>query len=53
MSIFSIGLSGLRAAQTGLYATSGNISNVNTPGYNREIVQLGEKPYKRRPRQRG
>ncbi|WP_404409323.1 flagellar hook-associated protein FlgK [Pseudidiomarina marina] len=42
MSIFSIGLSGLRAAQTGLYATSGNISNVNTPGYNREIVQLGE-----------
>src|SRR5690554_5562404 len=42
MSIFSIGLSGLRAAQTGLYATSGNISNVNTPGYNRELVQLGE-----------
>lgn len=42
MSIFSIGLSGLRAAQSGLYTTSGNISNVNTPGYNRELLQLGE-----------
>src|SRR5690554_5956840 len=42
MSIFSIGLSGLRAAQSGLYTTSGNISNINTPGYNREILQLGE-----------
>lgn len=42
MSIFSIGLSGLHAAQTALHATSGNISNVYTPGYNREMVLLGE-----------
>lgn len=42
MSIFSIGLSGLRAAQAGLYATSNNISNVNTDGYNRELVNLSE-----------
>ncbi|MRJ42092.1 MULTISPECIES: flagellar hook-associated protein FlgK [Idiomarina] len=42
MSIFAIGLSGLRAAQSGLFATSGNISNVGTPGYNRELVQLSE-----------
>ena len=42
MSIFSIGLSGLRAAQSGLYTTSANISNVNTPGYNRELLQLSE-----------
>ncbi|CAB0151040.1 Flagellar hook-associated protein 1 [Pseudidiomarina piscicola] len=42
MSIFSIGLSGIRAAQAGLYTTSNNISNVGTPGYNREILQLSE-----------
>ncbi len=42
MSIFSIGLSGIRAAQAGLFATSGNISNINTPGFNREIVNLSE-----------
>lgn len=42
MSIFSIGLSGLHAAQTALHATSGNISNVYTPGYNREVALLGE-----------
>ena len=32
-SIFSIGLSGLYAAQAGLLTTSHNISNVSTPGY--------------------
>lgn len=42
MSIFSIGLSGLRAAQAGLMTTSNNISNVGTPGYNREVMQLSE-----------
>lgn len=42
MSIFSIGLSGLRAAQAGLHTTSNNISNVGTDGYNREILQLSE-----------
>ncbi|RUO59043.1 flagellar hook-associated protein FlgK [Pseudidiomarina insulisalsae] len=40
MSIFAIGLSGLRAAQAGLYTTSNNISNVNTEGYHRELLTL-------------
>ncbi|KAF0804087.1 flagellar hook-associated protein [Alcanivorax xiamenensis] len=43
MSLFSIGLSGLNAAQNALYTTSNNISNVYTPGYNRELVLLGER----------
>ncbi|EPC04540.1 hypothetical protein L861_04245 [Litchfieldella anticariensis FP35 = DSM 16096] len=42
MSIFSIGLSGLNAAQNALNTTSNNISNVYTPGYNRELTLLGE-----------
>ncbi|MBB3329912.1 flagellar hook-associated protein 1 FlgK [Halomonas campaniensis] len=42
MSIYSIGLSGLNAAQNALNTTSNNISNVYTPGYNRELVILGE-----------
>ncbi|USZ49738.1 flagellar hook-associated protein FlgK [Halomonas sp. DN3] len=42
MSMFSIGLSGLNAAQNALTTTSNNISNVYTPGYNREITVLGE-----------
>lgn len=42
MSIFSIGLSGLNAAQNALNTTSNNISNVYTPGYNRELAILGE-----------
>ncbi|WP_081139146.1 flagellar hook-associated protein FlgK [Halomonas sp. BC2] len=42
MSIYSIGVSGLNAAQSALYTTSNNISNVYTPGYNRELVILGE-----------
>jgi len=42
MSIFSIGVTGLGAAQTALQSTSSNISNVHTPGYNREIVKFGE-----------
>lgn len=43
MSMFSIGLSGLYAAQNALNTTSNNISNVYTPGYNREITVLGER----------
>lgn len=43
MSIFSIGLSGLNAAQNALNTTSNNIGNVYTPGYNREITLLGER----------
>ncbi|SEL74397.1 flagellar hook-associated protein FlgK [Halomonas daqiaonensis] len=42
MSIFSTGLSGLNAAQNALSTTSNNISNVYTPGYNREVTILGE-----------
>ena len=34
--LFSIGLSGLRAAQTNLSVTGQNITNVNTPGYSRQ-----------------
>lgn len=40
MSIMNIGITGLNAAQTALYATSNNISNVYTPGFNREVVLL-------------
>lgn len=40
MSTYSIGVSALAAAQAGLTTTEHNISNVNTPGYNRQqIVQ--------------
>lgn len=40
MSIFSVGISGLNAAQAGIYTASHNISNASTPGYSRqEIVQ--------------
>ncbi|WP_168013415.1 flagellar hook-associated protein FlgK [Halomonas salinarum] len=42
MSMFSIGLSGLNAAQNALNTTSNNISNVYTPGYNRELTILSE-----------
>ncbi|MDR5866461.1 flagellar hook-associated protein FlgK [Halomonas koreensis] len=42
MSIFSTGLSGLNAAQNALAATSNNISNIFTPGYNREVAILSE-----------
>ncbi|MBK5929783.1 flagellar hook-associated protein FlgK [Halochromatium salexigens] len=42
MSIYSIGLSGLNAAQNALNTTSNNISNVYTPGYNREVTILSE-----------
>lgn len=43
MSIFSIGLSGLNAAQNALNTISNNISNVYTDGYNRELTLLGER----------
>ncbi|WP_458525001.1 flagellar hook-associated protein FlgK [Onishia taeanensis] len=42
MSMFTIGLSGLNAAQNALNTTSNNISNVYTPGYNRELTILSE-----------
>ena len=39
-----IGLKALEATQGALSATSNNISNVNTPGYTREVVQFSESP---------
>ncbi len=42
-SIFSIGLSGLAAAQAGLTTTGHNISNINTPGYSRQETLFGTK----------
>ena len=40
MSVFSIGITGLNAAQAGMLTTSHNIANASTAGYNRqEIVQ--------------
>ena len=41
-NIFSIGLSGLNAAQWGLTTTGQNISNAATPGYTLEKVQYQE-----------
>jgi flagellar hook-associated protein 1 FlgK len=43
VSIFSIGISGLNTAQVALKTTSNNISNVYTPGYNRELTLVGER----------
>ncbi|MBZ9568270.1 flagellar hook-associated protein FlgK [Modicisalibacter tunisiensis] len=42
MSLFSTGLSGLNAAQVALQTAGTNVSNVYTPGYNRQVAQLGE-----------
>jgi flagellar hook-associated protein 1 FlgK len=40
MGIFSVGVSGLSAAQSGILTASHNIANASTPGYSRqEIVQ--------------
>src|SRR3990172_682624 len=36
--IFSIGVSGLSAAQMGLLATEHNVVNANTPGYSRQAT---------------
>ncbi len=38
--IFGIGISGLLVARRGLATTSHNISNANTPGYNRQRAEL-------------
>ncbi|MBI2307806.1 MAG: flagellar hook-associated protein FlgK [Rhodocyclales bacterium] len=43
--IFSIGITGLRAAQLGLLTTEHNITNASTPGYSRQrIVQTTNIP---------
>jgi flagellar hook-associated protein 1 FlgK len=45
MSIFSVGVSGLNAAQNGLLTTGHNIANASTPGYNRQqIYQTTNQP---------
>ena len=38
-SVFSIGVSGLNAANMGLTTTGHNIANVNTPGYSRQLIK--------------
>jgi flagellar hook-associated protein 1 len=43
-SLFSIGVSGLNAAQFALTTTGENISNVNTQGYDTENVVTAESP---------
>lgn len=42
MSLFSIGLTGLHTANLALNTTANNISNVYTPGYNRELTLLAQ-----------
>ncbi len=42
--LLSSGLSGLRAFQRALDTTSHNISNVSTPGYSRQRVDIGTRP---------
>ena len=42
--LLSIGLSSLLAQQRALATVSNNISNVNTPGYSRQRVELTERP---------
>ncbi|WP_283149887.1 flagellar hook-associated protein FlgK [Silvimonas soli] len=49
MSVFSIGVSGLNAANLGLSTTGHNIANANTPGYSRQSIQQSA-PY---PQQTG
>ncbi|GGP24778.1 flagellar hook-associated protein FlgK [Silvimonas amylolytica] len=45
MSVFSIGVSGLNAANLGLVTTGHNIANASTPGYSRQsIVQSAVYP---------
>lgn len=45
MSIISVGVSGLNAAQAGLLTSSHNISNASTPGYNRQqVIQAANNP---------
>ncbi len=40
LNVLDIGRSGLQAHQEAMQTTSNNISNVNTPGYSRQRVQL-------------
>ena len=40
---FSVGLSALQAARTGLDVVAQNVANANTPGYHRQITRLVDK----------
>lgn len=40
-NIFSASLSAMNAAQIGLATTEHNIANASTPGYNRQVVEVG------------
>jgi flagellar hook-associated protein 1 FlgK len=42
--LMDVALSGLRTHQTALETTGNNISNVNTPGYSREKVDIVQSP---------
>jgi flagellar hook-associated protein 1 FlgK len=42
MGSLSIALGGLQADESGLSVTSNNISNINTKGYTRQVVELSE-----------
>ena len=45
-SILDIGVSGLLAAQNQLQITSHNISNIDTPGFNRQrVIQSTNPPH--------
>lgn len=43
-SILGVGQSAMNAAQIGLATTGHNIANVNTPGYNRQVVMQAAAP---------
>lgn len=40
--LFGIGITGINAAQLGLLTTGNNISNVSTPGYNRQRISQSD-----------
>ncbi len=40
LNLFSVGLSGLKAAQRNLTTTGNNVANANTPGYTRQQVRM-------------
>ena len=41
MGIFSVGVSGLTAAQAGIFTASHNIANASTPGFSRQVIVQG------------
>lgn len=45
MTSFSVGVTGLRSAQTGVNTTSHNLVNVNTEGYSRQRVNTTDRVY--------